>query len=206
MRKITLLLAIMLGTVLSGFAQENFSIRAGYKMPLKNITKPNDPNTQGFEVGLNYDLKISENFCFRPGLSYSLMWNRSEKLGNNYFLDGYKTTYPNVNVNENSRIKSYANYLEIPLRVALKKGNFDFEVGPYVSFELAQRNTLAGEKISKENNYKKFDLGFKGSFGYNIMEKYYIGISYENGVINNLKDSRTKDYTQNLSFNLGYRF
>ena len=62
MRKITLLLAIMLGTVLSGFAQENFSIRAGYKIPLKNITKPNDPNTQGFEVTQNLSFNLGYRF------------------------------------------------------------------------------------------------------------------------------------------------
>ncbi len=203
MKKLTILLAIMLGIVFSSVAQEKINIRAGYKIPTDNFTE--NPDIHGFNIGVSYDLKVSENFYFRPGLYYLLKWSCSDPIGN-YFLEGYKITFPNVNVSEKSRFKSYVNTLEIPLMAVFKKGNFDFEIGPYMSFELASRNTLAGEKISSKYGYKKFDIGFKGSLGYNILGKYYLGISYENGIKNISCDKHDKSFTQNLSFNLGYKF
>ncbi|MBQ3657394.1 MAG: PorT family protein [Bacteroidales bacterium] len=202
MKKLALLFAILLGTMFSSVAQEGFNVRAGYKIPVDNITE--NPDIHGFNIGVNKDFKITENFYFRPGLYYLLKWSNYKV--NEYYLDAYKLDYPNVNVTKDSRFKCNSNLLEIPLMAAWKKGNFDFEVGPYVSFALASKNTLAGEKISSKYGYKKFDVGFKGSFGYNILEKYYIGISYENGIKNLSCDKHGKSFTQNLSFNLGYNF
>jgi len=203
MKKITFLFAILLGVSFSSVAQQNLNLRFGYKIPTETFGKSNYPNVHGFEIGLSKDFKISEKFSFRPGLSYYFQW-RTEKLGENYFL--WETLYPEINVQKNSRIRNCFHFLEIPLMAAWKIGKFDLEIGPYVSYEFASRFSLAGKKISAEYGSDRFDVGFKGGFGYHLSEKYYIGLSYENGIRNLSKVSYDKSFTHNLSLNFGYNF
>ena len=92
---------------------------------------------------------------------------------------------------------------------ALQKNNFDYEIGPYIATEFATRHSIGGKKFDSGYDYKKYDFGFKSSFGYNILGKYYIGISYEQGVRNLYKyDDNTNNHerTQRIGINVGYKF
>jgi len=207
MKKFTFLFAIMLGISFSSVAQKNLNIRAGYKIPTDGFDSANSL-WNGFNIGVNKDFKFSEKFCFRSGIYYQFQWHSSKKVGTES-LDLMRATFPEFDVKENSRFRDCYNFLEIPLMAAWTKNNFDFEIGPYFAYEFATRNSFSGQKYSSEYAYEKFDIGLKIGFGYNILGKYYVGISYENGVKNISKtkyDKYDRYFTSNLSFNLGYNF
>lgn len=189
-------------------AQQNLNIRVGYNIPLDNYTNNNSLNIQGFNIGANYDFMLTEKFSIRPGLYYLMQWQSSNKIGTTG-INIAKELSNSDKVTADSRYHHFYNHLTIPLMAAWQKNNFDYEIGPYIATEIATRNSIGGRKYDSNYDYKKFDFGFKGSFGYNILGKYYIGISYEQGVRNLYKyDDNTNNHerTQRIGINVGYRF
>lgn len=207
MKKIVFLLFVIIFLIKSeSIAQQNLNLRFGYKQATASFNEANS-SFNGFNIGLNKDFKFSEKFCLRPGIYYQFQWHSSEKVGKER-LELMKAAFSDFNVKESSRFRDCDNFLEIPLMAAWTKNNFDFEIGSYFSYEFATRNSFAGKKYSSEYGYQKFDIGLKIGFGYNIFGKYHVGISYENGIknISKSRDKYDKNYTSNLSFNLGYNF
>lgn len=189
-------------------AQQNLSIRAGYNITIDNFTNKNLPDLHGFNLGANYDIMLTDKFSIRPGLYYLMQCQSSEKIGE-VGVELAKSLSNNSKVSANSRYHYFNNFIEIPVVAAWQKNNFDFEIGPYIATEFATRHGIEGKKIDSDYGYKKFDFGFKGSFGYNILGKYYIGISYEQGVRDLYKYedyTNTTHRTQRIGINIGYRF
>lgn len=207
MKKALLLFAILFGISFLGFAQENFSIRAGYKTSIGSF-RGSIHFMNGINLGLNRDFNLLENIRFRPGVYYYFQWRVDDKIGAD-LVEAYKSSYPDFDVKSTSRYRYCNNFLEIPLMLAFQKNGFDFEIGPYFSFLLASRTSFAGNKVDLGYDYKKFDIGVKIGFGYKFFDKYYLGIGYEHGIQDKSKHnygSLDKTYTDNVSVNLGYRF
>lgn len=189
-------------------AQQNLSIRTGYNNTIDNFTNKDLPDLHGLNVGANYDFMLTDKFSIRPGLFYLMQWESSNKIGETG-VELAKGLSNNSKVTADSRYHHFFNFIEIPVVAAWQKNNFDYEIGPYISTEFATRHSICGKKYDSDYDYKKFDFGFKGSLGYNILGKYYIGISYEQGVRNLYKyDDNTNNHerTQRIGINVGYRF
>ena len=208
MKKSTLLSIVIFCLTINCAAQQNFNIRVGYNFPLNNYTNKNSLNIHGCNVGANYDFKLTDKFSIRPGLYYLMQWQSSKKIGEAN-VELAKGISNSNKITADSRYHHIYNFITIPLMAALQKNNFDYEIGPYIATEFATRHSIGGKKYDSNYDYKKFDFGFKGSFGYKILGKYYIGISYEQGVRDLYKyEDNTNNHhrTQRIGINVGYRF
>ena len=208
MKKLTFLSIIIIFAAFNCTAQQNLSIRMGYDIPSGNFNNKELQNQHGIKIGTNYDFMLSNTFSIRPGLYYLIQWESSDKIGE-LGVDFAKELSNSYKVTADSRYHFFANVIEIPIVAAWQKKNFDFEIGPYISTVFATRHSIGGKKYDSTYDLKKFDFGFKGSFGYNILGKYYIGFSYEQGVRNLYKNddnSNNHGRTQRIGINVGYRF
>jgi len=208
MKKIVLLFAVLIAATLNCTAQQNLSIRTGYNVPTDNYNQRDKDNIHGLNIGANYDFMLTDKFSIRPGLYYLMQWQTSDKIGE-VGVELAKSISNSDKVTADSRYHSFYNHITIPLMAAWQKNNFDYEIGPYISTEFATRHSIGGSKYDSDYDYKKFDFGFKGSFGYNFLSKYYIGISFEQGIRDLYKykdDTNNHHRTQRIGINVGYRF
>jgi hypothetical protein len=213
MKKIAILFLVLLGGVLSGFAQPRIGVRAGYNMSnvLKLVDLEGDEDEKldwksAANFGVTVDLRKSERFVFRPGLYFS--------------MKGYKD-------NDYSYLPiANLNYLEMPLlavfqfpvtdklKIELQTGlyfaygvcgKYKLEVGTYMVTD-ENVNTYAKTEYKKFPSFeetllfKRFDWG--GNLGLGISyDHYYLGAAYELGAVVFMHSSN-----HCFSVNLGYNF
>jgi len=213
MKKITLLL-IMLGTMLSCFAQTRLGFRAGYNFTtitrIADFGLDDDRYTDfdwksSVNFGVVVDLRKSQKFVFRPGIYYS--------------CKGFK-------IDDEVFPKTNLNYLEMPLLAVFQqpikdKIILEIQVGPYFAYGIGGKYEYE-ENIVKNNKgefvgvytkyksfkdedviqpYKRFDCGINAGLGINY-NHFYLGASYEIGSY----QVQYRATNHCFSLNVGYNF
>lgn len=173
-------------------------------------------NRVGFNIGLIYDWGVSESFYIQPGLYFT---TRGAKVKESE--EGYKYEE-----------KWNLNYLQLPIlasyRIALSDNvKWHINAGPYLAVGLGGKvkweetdedgknkgdykafGTTSEDSDEEKGGLKRFDAGLSFGTGVSI-NKFYVGLTYELGLINAADKKEWKDYkmkNRNFSIGVGYNF
>lgn len=184
-----------------------FSIRGGLNVASLSLEGIDTKSKAGFHAGVGVDFPILESFYVQSGLYYS--------------MKGVKFDY--TSSGEKFEDKLNIGYIEIPV-LASYRYNFDdanqlqFNFGPYFAYGVhgKVKETATYRGVSYEDDYgwfsndgyvkgKRFDMGLQLGLGVTLAKHFYVGVAYEFGLVNQVKDSNA---TKNSNFmaSVGYQF
>lgn len=195
--------------VFSMFAFSVFSQGFGVRVGLNsaNVTLNEDPqegldlgSVIGFQVGVDYEMVLSESLFFNPAVMYS---TKGYKVSGSFFEQTFEAT-------------SSFNYIDIPLDFVYKMDMGVMKVGvfagPYLGYFLGGKVTssFGGEEKSDDldtDGFNSLDYGL--DFGAALyFNKISIRASYGLGLANLAKDAKDDESIKNkvISLTAGYRF
>ncbi|MBD9178467.1 MAG: PorT family protein [Odoribacter splanchnicus] len=231
MKKIVMLAVMAAGMVFSATAQESgFGIRAS--LNLSNVNNKYDgevasgesksdyeydfKNRVGFNIGLIYDWGISESFYIQPGLYFTTRGAKIEESEEDYkYEEKWKLNYLQIPILASYRIALTDNvkwhinagpYLAIGVGGKVKweeTYDGDTDKGDYKAFGTANEDS-----DEEKGGLKRFDAGLSFGTGVSI-NKFYIGLTYDLGLVNAADKDTWKDYkmrNRNFSIGVGYNF
>ncbi|WP_300602943.1 porin family protein [Niabella sp.] len=199
-KKLTLgIIAVMSAAIMN--AQSGLGIQAGVNFA--NVTGKDVSGSQlktGFQVGVNYDLKISDEFSIQPGL--------------NYLQNGLKTngTFDNTS----GELKLNLPFLQLPIlfkyNPEVSGGNkVILAAGPYFSYGIGKVKASSGNMSETEDwgnmdseGFKRFDAGAKLVIGYELRSGLSLNLNGDLGLAKAVKD--VKAHYSAFGITLGYRF
>jgi hypothetical protein len=191
MKKLVLLVSLMALFAFSSTAQK-WGVKAGANFSTLAIDDDNfDPTYKaGMHIGVVSEFGISDKLFFEPGLFFS-------QKGTSYDVDG----------DYDMRM----NYLDIPLNLKYKMGNFFLQGGAVVGIGLngTQQTGEFGEEDIEfgtgDDENKRLDLGPTLGLGMQL-KNFQISANYSVGLRNlaNVDDISVKNRV--LSFSVGYYF
>lgn len=171
-----------------------FGIRAGLTLANQSIevgsTSVSPDNRTTFHIGVIADIPMARNFYIETGL---FLQNK-----------GFKMTDA-----KNNKLTCKPLYLELPVLASCRLKLSDamqlqLNAGPYVAHGLGGKAELRSSDghASIENdvfyhegeeteNYNRFDVGLQFGAGFIVYKHYYIGVSYDLGLINTQKNVST---------------
>jgi hypothetical protein len=215
--KVVFLIALFFVSV-AGFSQQlgrtTIGVRAGVNFQNLNGKDENDDNLSndlkvGFNVGVNAELPIAQDFYVQPGLLYSTKGAREK----------------DVNGDEDAKLNIA--YLEIPINLlykpALGDGRLLMGFGPYVAFGVGGKlkvgdfdsdvefdNDISLADVTAGAHLKRMDAGANLLFGYELSNNLSAQINAQLGLVNIQPDVEGHKIgtTKNTGFgvSLGYRF
>ncbi len=210
--KLTLLILMLIGFTLNGFAQ-GFGLNVNYnaaklKVIYDGKVQPEEDfehynSLPGFGLALNYDIELSENLFGETGLSYQLKGIKEvvEDEGNN---------------GSDLVLQTKINYLQIPLHL-----KYNFEIGDEtyifgfggfdIAFALSGTYSNGDDSIdikfgsSESDHYTSSDFGFTLGTGilYNNLE---FRLGFSNGLSDIDPDKDDEAYNRVFFIGVGYRF
>lgn len=231
MKKIVMLAVMAAGMVFSATAQESgFGIRAS--LNLSNVNNKYDgevaseesksdyeydfKNRVGFNIGLIYDWGISESFYIQPGLYFTTRGAKIEESEEDYkYEEKWKLNYLQIPILASYRIALTDNvkwhinagpYLAVGVGGKVKweeTYDGDTDKGDYKAFGTADEDS-----DEEKGGLKRFDAGLSFGTGVSI-NKFYIGLTYDLGLVNAADKDTWKDYkmrNRNFSIGVGYNF
>ena len=153
-KKLFFLLAVLLTASCYVHAQVSFGVRAGLNL---SNWMDDDYNTltfkPGFQAGVVADIAFNEFLSLQPGLQFSQMGAQEKEDGDAVIMT--------------------LNYLQFPVNLQVKLGDFFVQAGPYLGYGLNVKGTIksGGIKVSASESFddsglKSIDLGMGAGFGY----------------------------------------
>lgn len=219
MKKILLSIFAVAATF-GAFAQDGSGFGAKLGMNVSSLSFSEDfegedtGSLTGINVGVFYDMEISESFYIQPGLSYTTRGGKQE-----YSEEDYSETY-----------KYKLGYLQVPVLASYRFAIGDtsklaINVGPTFGYAISGKckwedtdlgeseegdYNLFEEEEGYESPYKRFEVGLNIGVEYQF-SKYFVGVNWEKGLTNVYEDKIEgfDDYTAKNSaftFNVGYKF
>lgn len=207
---VTAALIALAGFTFHAQAQVSVGVRGGINF--FNINgKDNNGNKldnrikTGYELGLNIEAPLGNDFYLQPGLLFVDKGGKSR----------------NVN---NESLKFNLNYIELPVNVLYKPelghGKLLLGAGPYIALGVGGnvKNDALGTKSdvkfssSVDNNstafyYRPIDAGIGLLFGYEFSNRVSVQLNAELGLVNNnVYGDGTSYKNTGFGFSLGYRF
>lgn len=231
MKKLLLLTVLAAGMLFTAKAQENsWGIRAGFNLSnaggdFKDFLKDSEMGDRkakaGFNIGVIYDLGLSEHFYLQPGLFYSMKGVKAKDSGSETERDETYSWDNKITVN--------LSYLELPILASYRfnlSDNVKWQInaGPHfavgVGGKFKHESSEDGESydykydafgtsdkdadIDVDDNgniqvsgvkggLKRFDFGL--SFGTGVsFNKFYVGVKYDLGLTNIADKDQYKKY------------
>ncbi|MFO7938793.1 MAG: porin family protein [Bacteroidales bacterium] len=191
MKKTAFFIVLMALVAFSSSAQK-LGVKAGANFATLAIDDDNyDPTLKpGMHIGVVGEFGISDNLFFEPGLFFS-------QKGTSYDVDG----------DYDMRM----NYLDVPLNLKYKMGNFFLQGGALVGVGLNGTQQAGGfgeediEFGTGDNETKRLDFGPTVGLGMHF-NKFQISANYTMGLRNlaNIEDISVKNRV--LSVSVGYYF
>ena len=213
---VAVLLALMVGTTASVHAQEQqtseestlspkLGIKAGVNLTNMYVQDVSDENMKvGLNLGFFAKLPLTRGFSIQPELLYS---SKGAKETYNNFLQG------------SGEYRFNLNYIELPVLAVINVGkNFNFHVGPYLSYltsvnikNMDDKGNIEGTDELNAENFNRLDYGIIGGFGVDV-QNFTIGARYgyglrEIGKSGSLSGELTKDSKNSaISLYIGFGF
>lgn len=189
MKKLSLLLVFVGLVAFSSFGQR-IGVKAGLNMA--TVAMDGDVDTKmlpGIHLGAVAEFEFSENLAFEPGLLFS-------QKGTDYDVDG--------------DMKTRLSYLDIPLNLRYKMGNFFAQAGPQIGIGLSGTQEFGDEEEdiefgSDDDQLKRLDFALSFGVGMNF-NQFQVSANYGLGLANlsNWDDDDLKNRV--ISVSLGYYF
>lgn len=230
MRKLFFAIAVAAASFMPSLAQDVFDagsdnrpylgLRVGFESPVPCSTKysvgsttlsqKNFKSGAGFDLGAVYNIPLWKNLYFEPGVSifYNAMGVKDDALKDIVNIQG-------LDVKASVRTFGFRIPFVVGYRFDLSACSLYAYTGPELEVGLVGRAHATakyqGEKASESESiysdgYRRFDIGWKLGVGLSV-DKYYVGLSGNLGMINRLSDSNGVSYRQNLfQLSLGYNF
>ncbi|MCB2409543.1 porin family protein [Hymenobacter lucidus] len=201
MKKTTVLLSILaaVGFSTAAQAQVRFGVKGG--VSLSNYSGLTDAEKKGVEnlvngnagVMLNAPITDDGFFSIQPELLYS-------GKGGKFSDSGVEIT-------------NRMHYVDLPILAKINADGFIFEAGPQVGYLVARNyeatSTGPVVKSSTLNDYNRFDAGYVVGVGYELESGLGLGIRYNGGLTNVLKEVagvQSKAKNSVFQFQVGYLF
>lgn len=214
MKKILLLLACAIATLTvsaqravshssSVFSTERsdqpvtFGIRGGVNFAKQSVSYDgysfSPKNNVGFNVGVSVDIPMLESLYLQSGLYYTVKGYKSEE-------EGYTE-------------KATPSYLELPILASYRYNFSDFtqlqiNFGPYLAYGVAGKYKWDDGDEDEDffdDDTNRFDAGLAIGAGMTFGH-IFVGVNYDLGLTNILKDSDGSLKNRCLSINVGYNF
>ncbi|SHF68472.1 porin family protein [Pedobacter caeni] len=219
-RYLTLLLLLLTGQL---FAQEAGSPYYGFRLgltahPTFGWVKPdvgkNDGVALGFAYGLLADFNFAENYSFATGLTITTINGKSTEINPSAF-------HPAGAGNLDYELRYRLQYVEVPLTLKLKTnkigdlrwyGQFglsnDFNIGAKQNAEQAGKKIEDGKNISDYTRFYRAGLIVGGGAEYDLDNRtsLAIGLTFNNGFTNIVKDGNRKAKNHFIGLNIGLFF
>lgn len=194
MKKIILSLALITGTAVAANAQSaSFGIKAGASLTNftgKGTDGVDSKNKFGFNGGFVANFGVSDAFSIQPELLYS--------------MKGSKTTDPYYGSNVN--YTSTLHYIDVPVLAHVNAGGLFFELGPQIGFLVAakQKAESGGQSGTQDIKAltKTVDFGYAAGLGYQMPAGAGIGLRYNGGFTDVVKDNGSNSALRNSAFQL----
>lgn len=177
-----------------------FGIRGGVNFAKQSVSFDgynfSPKNNVGFNVGVCVDIPVMESLYLQSGLYYT--------------VKGYKLE------EDGETEKATPAYLEIPFLASYRYNFSDFtqlqiNFGPYLAYGIGGKYKWEYDGESEDAKYfdddenKKFDAGLAIGAGMTFGH-IFVGINYDLGLTNVLKDSEGSLKNRCLSISVGYNF
>ena len=195
MKKLLLIGAIALSGASMVNAQK-IGAKAGVNIATIGGDVKDTKSKVGFHVGLYAEWAIAEKFSIQPEVLYSAQGAEGKEDG----VD----------------LKMNLDYINIPVMFKYKATDkLSIEAGPQVGFLINSKfkaESIEGDaSMDAKDAFKKIDFSIGLGAGYDITEKFNVGVRYMAGVSNILESKfwGTDDYKAHnnvFSLSVGYRF
>jgi hypothetical protein len=215
--KIVILFAMLFASV-AAFSQQlgktTIGIRAGVNFQNLNGKDEDDDRLSndlkvGFNVGVNAEVPIAQDFYVQPGLLYSTKGAREK----------------DVSGDEDAKVNIA--YLEVPINLLYKpvlgQGHLLMGFGPYIAFGVGGKlkvgdvdtdvefdNDVSLAEVTSGVHFKRMDAGANLLFGYELSNNLSAQINAQLGLVNIQPEVEGNKLgtTKNTGFgvSLGYRF
>lgn len=174
-----------------------FGIRGGVNFAKQTVSSDgysfSPKNNVGFNFGVSVDIPMLESLYLQSGLYYTVKGYKLEE-------DGYTE-------------KATPSYLELPILASYRYNFSDFtqlqiNFGPYFAYGIAGKykwDDGDGDEDYFDDDTNKFDAGLAIGAGLTFGH-IFVGVNYDLGLTNILKDSDGSLKNRCLSINVGYNF
>ncbi|MCE9260185.1 PorT family protein [Bacteroides fragilis] len=174
-----------------------FGIRGGVNFAKQSVSYDgysfSPKNNIGFNVGVSVDIPMLESLYLQSGLYYTVKGYKSEE-------DGYTE-------------KATPSYLELPILASYRYNFSDFtqlqiNFGPYLAYGVAGKYKWDDGDEDEDffdDDTNRFDAGLAIGAGMTFGH-IFVGVNYDLGLTNILKDSDGSLKNRCLSINVGYNF
>ncbi|HEX8350685.1 MAG TPA: porin family protein [Hymenobacter sp.] len=189
MKKLVLSLGLLVGIVSAASAQEvRFGLKAGVNY--STFTGDDDENLEskiGLQAGLLANFGLSDMISIQPEVLYSQKGTQNK---------------------DNSDDKFKFNYIDVPVLVKVNAGGLFFEGGPQVGFLASAKLTDGTTDVDVKEGFNTVDFGYAVGLGYQVDSGPMIGLRYNGGITNIVKDGDDDSKVRNSAFQLyvGYTF
>lgn len=174
-----------------------FGIRGGVNFAKQSVSYDgysfSPKNNVGFNVGVSVDIPMLESLYLQSGLYYTVKGYKSEE-------EGYTE-------------KATPSYLELPILASYRYNFSDFtqlqiNFGPYLAYGVAGKYKWDDGDEDEDffdDDTNRFDAGLAIGAGMTFGH-IFVGVNYDLGLTNILKDSDGSLKNRCLSINVGYNF
>lgn len=190
MKKIILSLGLLVG--MAGAANAQTGITFGVKGGINYSTLTGDDVTGaeskvGLQAGALANFGLSDLISIQPEVLYSQKGAQSE---------------------DDSDSKLKLNYIDVPVLVKVNADGLFFEGGPQVGFLAGAKSTDGNTDVDVKEGYNTVDFGYAVGLGYQAESGPMIGLRYNGGITNIIKDGDDDSKIRNSAFQLyvGYTF
>jgi hypothetical protein len=195
MKKVILSLGLLAGISATAQAQATFGVKAG--ATLTNFTgddvSDDSDNKFGFLAGVVANFAVNDMFSVQPEVLFSQKGAQTEVGG------------------ETGKLAQ--NYVDVPVMVKVNTGDngsgLFFELGPQFGLLVSSKATAGDESEDTKELYNTFDFGYAAGLGYQLESGLNIGLRYNGGITNVLKEiGGESPSARNSAFqlSLGYMF
>ncbi len=169
------LLALLALLSFSTFAQNKSGIKGGVNFTNLYVSDVNDENMKvGFNAGLYHRAGLSEVLDIQTEFLFS-------QKGAALYYDG------NIFTGGSGQYRFNLNYIEVPVMLVLKAGNFNIHAGPYLGFLLSANvkdvdddGSIKDFEALDRDDFNTFDYGIAGGLGFDF-DGGTIGARYNYG-------------------------
>lgn len=190
MKKIILSLGLLVGVASVANAQTGttFGLKAGINYSTVTGDEVEDVESKiGLQAGAFANFGLSDLISIQPEVLYSQKGTGFE---------------------EDEDVKFKLNYIDVPILVKVNAGGLFFEGGPQVGFLAGAKATNGDDDEDIKDDFNSIDFGYAVGLGYQVESGPMIGLRYNGGISNIIKDGDDDVSARNSTFQLyvGYRF